>query len=254
MDHTTARIATCSVEQVAQLGAELSNRMRSASSLESAAQCFVQQLTIHFPSVILARVFATLPFSQLCEAERRFAVSIAGEMGLSPTTAILTLLGTAGTKADWNDRHLSRTHLAIPLLTREGIDDIPMVSRLLSDLRFRLSNESHDTAPFVTRAFANINGIFYVPDAGTTLDEKGRKIVPAAEFVREGAVRSVFGFGGSYVIQPMFVSTILFTQEYVPKQVAMNFLQLSSIFKAATTRFVTRGLLFDSQKAATRNG
>jgi hypothetical protein len=128
-----------------------------------------------------------------------------------------------------------------------------MVARLLRDLRYRLDGDAAP-APYVTRAFANANGLFYVPDASTTVDDKGRRIVPAADFVREHSVRTVFGFGGSYVIRPMFVSTIVFTQERLTKDAAMNFLQLSSAFKAGTTRFTNRGLLFDTEEPAWSNG
>jgi hypothetical protein len=249
-----ALIERSTYEDVERLAEELSLGLRSARSFENAAQGFAERLTAQFPSLVLARVFATVPHARLPGRERAFATSLAGEISLFPTSDVLTLFGTSGTRPAWNERRRSRDHLAIPLLNRGQIDEAPMISRLLSDLRFRLEPAASESAPFVTRAFANANGLFYVADAAATLDEKGRLVIPAAEFVRDHDVGTVFGFGGSYVIQPMFVSTILFTKERVTKQTAMHFLQLSSAFKGATSRFVTRGLLFETEHVACQNG
>jgi hypothetical protein len=250
-----ALIERSTYEDVERLAEELSPGLRSARSFESAAQGFAEQLIARFPSLVLARVFATVPHARLPGPERAVATSLAGEISLFPTSDVLTLFGTSGTRPAWNDRRRSRDHLAIPLLNRGQIDQAPMISRLLADLRFRLEEPpASESAPFVTRAFANANGLFYVADAGTTLDEKGRLVIPATEFVRDHDIGTVFGFGGSYVVQPMFVSTILFTKERVSKQSAMHFLQLSSAFKGATSRFVTRGLLFEHERVACQKG
>ncbi len=248
-----ALIERSTYDDVERFAEEVSAGLRSARSFESAAQLFAEQLTARFPSVVLARVFATVRHARLPPRESAFAASVAGHVSLFPTTEVLTLFGTAGARPAWNDRRRSHGHLAIPLLNRGQIDDAPMISRLLRDLRFRLDSDADETAPFVTRAFANANGLFYVHDAATTVDDQGRRVIPAAEFVREQGVGSVFGFGGSYVIQPMFVSAILFTKERIAKQTAMHFLQLSSTFKGATSRFIMRGLLFERDRVASQN-
>lgn len=248
-----AKIADSTYEDVERLAEEMSQGLRSCESLVAAAQRFAQHLTRKFPSIVLARVFGTVPYSRLPDAERDAANAAAGGVALFPGTDVLTLLGTAGTQPEWNDRHRSRAHLAIPLVSRAHVDAIPMVARLLSDLRYRLRDDE-DVSPFVTRAFANANGLFFVPDAAVTRDEKGRNVIPAQDFVLQHGVRSVLGFGGSYVILPMFVSTIAFTQEKITKQTAMNMLQLSSAFKAGTTRFVSRGRVFEGDPAVSSNG
>jgi hypothetical protein len=248
-----ALIARTTYEDVKRIGEEIMLGLRTAGSLEAAAQSFVTRLVRRFPSVALARVFGTVRLNRLPPDESAAAATAGGGIGLLPSTEVLTLLGTAGARPEWNDRHRSREHLAIPLVSRAHVDEIPMVARLLADLRYKLNDDANASA-FVTRAFANANGLFFVPDAATTRDEKGRNIVPATDFIRENEIRSVFGFGGSYVIQPMFVATILFTRERFTKSAAMNFLQLSSAFKAGTSRFVSRGLLFAGEDAARSNG
>ena len=227
-------------------------QLRAMPALEIAAQWFVRELRARFPSIVLARVFGTVPADRLPPAERAAADAAAG-VALFPRTDVLTLFATAGTQPAWNERHRSEAHLAIPLVSRAHVENIPMVSRLLSDLRYRHPGDPAP-APFVMRAFANANGLFYLPDAATALDERGRKVIPAADFVREHSIRSVFGFGGSYVIQPTFISTIVFTQESITKETAMHFLQLSSALKAGTARLVNRGLLFGGEGAARGNG
>jgi hypothetical protein len=52
----------------------------------------------------------------------------------------------------------------------------------------------------------------------------------------------------------MFVSTIVFTRESITKQTAMHFLQLSSAFKAGTTRFVRRGQIFGRDDTVSSRG
>lgn len=244
---TIARSTPADIDELAEI---LLAGLRAAASLSDAAEWFTAHLARHFPSIALIRVFTTTTFSRLPPLESDFARALAGSVALLPSTEILTLLGSAGTEPEWNGRRHSRGHLAIPLLDRARLAEIPMVSRLLDDLRFQLQSETADSVPFVTRAVANANGLFYVEDAATAVDAAGRKIISATDFVRNHRIHSVFGFGGSYVMKPMFVATIVFTQERITKQTAMQFMKLSSTFKAGTTRFMTRGQIFDAEERA----
>jgi hypothetical protein len=246
-----ALLASTTYESIEHMAQRLAVGLRSTRSLEAAAERFVGRLAEEFPSIVLARVFGTMPFSGLPPAERAAARVAADGLTLLPNTDTLTLFATVGARPQWNERRRSQAHLAIPLVSSAHVDNIPMVSRLLKDLRYRL-DDGEDATPFVTRALANANGLFYVPDAATTLDEKGRRVIPASDFVRDHAIQTVFGFGGAYAIHPMFVSAIVFTQESITKQTAMRFLQLSSVFKAGTARLVNRGLLFADEPAASR--
>jgi len=246
-----ALIALANYNDLELLSAQLAGGLRAASSLEGGAQWFAEQMAARFPSVVLARVFATLEFAQLPAPERDAARAAARENVLVPETDVLTLLGSAGRQPEWNDRRRSRQHRAIPLLGREQVEGIPMVSRLLRDLRYHHKPEPSEPTRLVTRAVANANGLFFVPHAATTVDERGRRVIPAAEFVAAHRVASVFGFGGAYLSQATFVATILFTTEVLRQENAMHFLRLSSAFKAATTRLVSRGLFFEPDAADT---
>jgi hypothetical protein len=103
-----------------------------------------------------------------------------------------------------------------------------------------------DTA-IVTQGFGSVAGVFYVEDARQERDAAGRLVIPAADFVNEYGVRTVFGFGGAYS-RGTFMATVLFTNERVPRVQAERFMRLASSFKAATLRLVMSGRIFVDPK------
>src|SRR5687767_10365372 len=87
-------------------------------SLEGAAQALTSALYAWFAeSVVLARVFATVPFGELPPANQAFVRSVAETRGadhrLREATLVLSLIGTAGVKPAWNDRRRSQGHAGI---------------------------------------------------------------------------------------------------------------------------------------------
>ncbi|GAC1305628.1 MAG: hypothetical protein NVSMB19_17220 [Vulcanimicrobiaceae bacterium] len=223
---------------------DVGDALRGAASFEAAAQRFAERLVQRFDTIVLARVFATVQYHQLPPDERRFVSSTSPDVTLLPSATVLTLFGTSGVRPAWNDRRQSSAHRALPLLDRRTIEEAPMLSRLLNDLQFALDGEAGKPAKFVTRAFANANGLCHIPDAGTTVDDAGRKVIPDGAFVREHALRTVVAFGGPFVVGRVFVATILFTTETISKEAAMHLVRLSSAFKSATTGVVQHGSLF----------
>jgi hypothetical protein len=114
-----------------------------AYCLTDAAQSFAAELLKEFASVVLARVFAVVPFERLPEVDaevaQRFAEKVGAARLLVPSTPVLSLLGTAGVGATWNDRLFSNEHLAIPLLSKELVEGAPMLAQLLADLKLDLA-------------------------------------------------------------------------------------------------------------------
>lgn len=223
--------------------------LKTASTLEEAAQRFASGLYHSFrESIVLARVFATIDLRQLPVREdafvRAFARSAGAEPQLEPSTTVLTLMGTDGIENAWKNRFDSQGHLATPLISEKFVGAIPMVSRLLQEIGFQPEWNAPSKTLFVTKALVSVNGIFFVADAENTRDELDRKIIPAADFVGRYRVHAVFGFGGSYLSQAMFVATIIFCRESLSRSDAMKFVPLISSFKAITTRLVKRSLLF----------
>lgn len=227
-------------------------------SLEAVTDVFASALYARFSaSIVLARVFATVELRRLPPPDRAFVERFAAANGVSDeltdATPVLSLLASRGVEEAWNDRLRSRDHLGIPLLSERFIGEIPMISRLLNEIGFTPAWRGSDPS-FVTKALANVNGIFYVGDARTAVDDRERTIIPAADFVERYGVRSVFGFGGAYLSRHVFISAIVFCRDEVARSQAMRFVPLIGSLKAATTRLVNRGAIFSAVPLPERVG
>lgn len=225
---------------------QLRKRLLGCSTLEVASQQFVDFLDENFAdSVALTRLYALLPFRLLSDGEQMVARQVAADASsgaLESTTPVLSLLGTRGTLPEWGDRRRSVGHRAIPLASASFTRSIPMVARMLSDLGAdidALSTPQLDTKLLI----GGFNGLFYVADAASALDEQGRRIIPAIDFVREHGVRTVFGMGGRYFGDEAVVA-IVFCRELVERYVAEHFALLIQQFKVSTTRIVGFGNIF----------
>lgn len=219
-------------------------RLQGARSLEDAATRYVEEIyTRYKPSVVLARVYATVPFRELPADDQAFVRRTFKNVAITPETVSLSLLGTRGVKPAWNARRESRGHLAIPLVDAAFIEGIPMIARLLAELGVdtRLFESSEQV--MARKLIGGFNGVFYVADAGVALDSKGRKIIPAVDFVKENGVKTVFGMGGIYMHGTMVVG-IVFTRESLQKTVAETFATTVSQLKIATERLVTERKIY----------
>lgn len=209
--------------------------------LTDAAQCLTSALAIEFPSVVLARVFAVLPFERLPEVDaevtQRFAEKAGAAELLVPTTPVLSLLGTSGIAPTWNNRAFSAGHLAIPLLSKELVEGAPMLAQLLADLKIDLA-VLDDARPIDSRRLVGgTNQRFYVQSAKTALDARGRFIIPARDFVAKHKIETVFGMAGTYV-DGMIVAAIIFTSEHLQALTVDRFPSIMANFRMATTNAV----------------
>jgi len=225
-------------------------RIEGATSLQSAAQRFCEQFYAAFSEfAVLVRVFATVPLEGLKLDDAEYVRTFAREAGrlelLGPETAILTLLGTYGIEPAWRARTTSRGHRAIPLLSDEFVGEIPMIARLLAELGFPKLHSGSAAWQFVRRVGGDA-GLFFVGDAPTTTDERGRRIIPSAEFVDRYGVRTVFGAGGAYEAAPIFLSAIVFCRRTLMRSDAEAFVPLVGQFKSHTTALVLRQAIFEN--------
>ena len=209
-----------------------------APSVEECAQHLARLFAETFSSVVLARLFAVLPFARLPAADRAFATRFAaGHPGLGPHTPVLSLLGSFGRLPNWCQRTSSENHLAIPLIDVEFVQGAPMLARLLADLEVNLAGLA-DGRPIVTRTMlGGRNKTFYVSDAQTATDETGRHIIPSAEFVATHRVRTVFGMGGAYE-DGTLATAILFTDELIERLTVDRYPSFISNFKMSTAHLV----------------
>ena len=235
--------------------AEVLDAMRpdvsSAATLEEAAQSVARRLHAELPaSTPLVRVYALVPHRELPEDVRAFVAGLAertdgGQSPLAATTPVLSLLGTYGSKPEWQDRKLSRGHKGIPLVSAAFVDAIPMMARLLRELGVELSWLDDAPEIMTRRLLGGFNGVFYVEDAKTVRDVKGRLVIPATDFVEAEGVRTVFGMGGFYPDGTMIVCTV-FTRERLPRPAVERFTSLISMLKGGTFPVVRERRFFAS--------
>jgi hypothetical protein len=234
---------------IEQLALEIDG-LRDRRELQGALQRFCELFYAAFPDTALIRVFGTVPMGRLGSREREFVHDLIARESrgfeLFEGDPILTLFGTRGIEPEWCDRKASRDHLAIPLSSEEFIAEIPMLSRLLSELGFTSIRARNGTWQFVSRLDASGDGLFFVGDARTATDERGRLIIPASDFVDRYGIRSVFGFGGEVATQSMMLAVIVFARTVLSREDAACFVPLFDRLRSATESMLQRQALFEA--------
>ncbi len=218
------------------------DELRASPSFEVSAQRYVQQIHAAFSGEIaLARMFMTIPFDDLPDDLRRSAWKVVEGQALAaqikPMTPVLTLLGSHGDEAQWCDRRSSRGHAAIPLCSNSFVDSIPMVARMLQEMGVDLGLKL-DTERYVKNLLGvGWVGLFYVEDARSARDDKGRRVIPSAEFVDTYNIRTVFGLGKVYA-NGAITAFIAFTTKVIPRAKVELLVPTVNLFKASTNELV----------------
>lgn len=232
-------IHEASWDDVQAMRARMEPLLAAAPTVASAAQQFADTLVTTFSSVVLARVFAVLPLRRLPDAERawaeRFAMLASRTVPLDPGTPVLTLLGSAGLQPGWAKRETSVGHLAIPLVDAQLVDGAPMIAELLTSLQVDVQKRPGGSVIELRRLAGGRDGRFYVADAQTSVDTRGRRIIAAEDFVAKHGVRTVFGMGGAY-LGGEIVAAIVFTNEPLASIEVDRFPSLIGTFKLATAK------------------
>ncbi len=242
------RIAEASASTVSDLWTQIQARVGNSQHLENAAQELATAVHSQFDeSVVIARVFVTVPFNALPESNKDFVRKLAESAGanedLKPGTPVLSLIGTHGQEEDWDDRRKSKGHVGIPLISSSFVGTIPMIARLLQELGVPLDwADSHDTE-IIVQTLGGAQGLFFVEDAGQATDQEGRKIIAAQDFVSSYDVKSVFGTGGVYPNGQMFV-VVVFCRDSFAKSEAEHFLALTQSFQGETTSLAGSAAIF----------
>jgi hypothetical protein len=222
---------------------------RGAAALEQAAQRFTDLLYGQLkPAIVLTRVFATVPFGELPAVNQRWVRDLAASaerpQPVDDQMLVLSLLGTSGVEASWNDRRSSTGHVGIPLASGAFIEAIPMMSRLLKQLGLGLDWIDHRDTVIVARTLGSSSGVFHVPDAATEVDAHGRKVIPAQDFVAAHGVKTVFGIGGAFMGTTTFMVAVVFCRETVDRSKAQAFMPLINRLKVSTVDLVRQGRIF----------
>ncbi len=224
-------------------------------ALEDCMQKFARLVYQGFQeSIVLARVFATVPFEELPVANQRFVKDLANKAGISALigarTPVLSLVGTYGVESTWQDRSQSKGHVGIPLVSGDFVDSIPMMSRLLKQLGFDLSWLAGRDLSIAKQLMGSISGVFYVEDASITTDNQGRRIISSQDFVDSYGIKTVFGMGGAYPSSETFITVILFTRDTISQKEAERYGVLVNGLKLATMDMNKPGGIFRDSPAA----
>lgn len=244
-----ALISNLSLKELVDLNQKLTGQLAGCTALEDAAQEYMSILYEALSeSIILARLFAAIPFEELPDPNKEFVRKLAQSTGISELikerTLVLSLLGSKGAKPEWNDRRNSQGHIGIPLASSDFIDRIPMMSRLLKQLGGGIDWIDANDTELVAKTFKDSSGVFFVRDASTEEDSKGRKIIAAQDFVEEEKVKTVFGIGGCYLGTSLFFTNIVFVREFLDKDIVERFMLQANKFKTATLKLVNKGKIF----------
>ncbi|MEK7867610.1 MAG: hypothetical protein AAB434_13095 [Planctomycetota bacterium] len=172
---------------------DLAPQIRQGGSIEQVSTLLCQ--TLHDRclkgaerSLVLSRVYLSLPYSSLDSGGAQFARETFG-IDPKPADLFLCLVGTWGDQEEWKDLRRSKGHRAIPL-NRETVTTVPMLARCFQqigfDLEVVLAGEKGIRLEGVSRSF----GLFHVEDA------QGSPYIPAQDgFVKPLGVRSALGCG-----------------------------------------------------------
>ena len=96
--------------------------------------------------ITLVRFFKTHSFGDLDQSLQESAQALAPDSQLKANTKCLILLATAGERSQWNDRHQSAGHRAIPLLSESAVSQNPDDCTARLSVRVRLiSRDQSDT-------------------------------------------------------------------------------------------------------------
>jgi hypothetical protein len=241
-------LSSLSREDVAKTKQNLDTRIAESNALDEASQVFTDTVYDRFKEdSALVRLYCTVAYDDLPDANKAFVHAIADDNGvtdrLSGETPILSLMGTTGKEDAWCDRKKSHGHIGIPMVSSAFVDTIPMVSRLLQQMGVGIDwVDTADLRSAVPGA-AQMSGFFYVPNAATEKDAKGRLVIPAQDFVSKYRIRTVCGVGATYSTGTM-AAAILFATRAVTIAATRHLQPLIDAFVSSTTAHVLNGDLF----------
>jgi hypothetical protein len=242
------RIEETTSTVVKQLWANVEPRLQESNCLEEAAQELATELHSHFQeSVVISRIFLTVPYGELPSSNKEFSKKLAESADVASemkgTTPVLSLIGTHGQEEDWCDRRKSKGHVGIPLISSSFVDAIPMISRLLKELGVPLEwIDSHDKG-IIIETVGHSAGLFFVENAAEATDSQDRKIIAAQDFVSAYDVKSVFGIGEAYEGGEMIV-IVVFCRDTFSRATAEHFLPLANLFLSQTASLVGATKIF----------
>ena len=234
------QLGRVSLVDMTHASAKLRKLGEGASSMEEAGQRIVRFLFESFAdaggarSCGLVRLYKTHSLGALPPELRQFATSAAPDASLGAQSRCLTLLASAGVEPAWNDRRTSSGHRAIPLVSIEALERLPMVAQLLVQLGVDVSRiVAGDPKLILDQGQRGFN-VFHVEEA------RKSPFIPAQDgFVVPYGIVSVLGFGGALPSGDLF-ALILFSRAHISRATAELFKPLALAIKLALLPFEGR--------------
>jgi len=238
------KIRELTLGNIFELSQVIKERCKRLLSLEEIAQEIVNTFCRVFvtdsgkSAFVLSRYFKSCIYEDLPEDIKIYIQHKEGKEEIPAQNRYLTLLGTSGDMEEWNCREGSKGHQALPLYDPQMVNDIPMLSALLTQIGFKISDIVRSDNSIIINKEEHEFGAFCVKEAG------GSEFIPAqAKFVEPFGIKSVFGFGGSYNTGQIY-AIIIFCREKIINETAKLFLSLNPAVKYVTLRHEMTGNIF----------
>ncbi|HEY9902446.1 MAG TPA: sensor histidine kinase, partial [Candidatus Sericytochromatia bacterium] len=199
-------------------------------------------------SCALVRLFKTHPYEDLEVELAEYARSMLDHYPPLPAMKCMTLLATVGEQTEWNSRHRSVGHKAIPLASESVVAQIPMISQLIRQLGLDIKTVINPGPDLLVEIEQRKYNVFYVPEA------IGNPYIPAQKsFVIPFGIKSVLGFGGLLPSGNLF-AIIMFLKVQIPHSTAQMFSTLALNVKTALLRFDRGSVFAQKDVSATAEG
>ncbi len=227
------------LSDMATCGAVLRRLGKNSRCMEDAATDIVRHLYENFidgesgaRAMALVRFFKTHSYRELDGEQREFADAILGNMSATAEMKCLTLLASAGENAEWNSRHNSHDHKAIPLPSEELVQQFPMISNLVKQFGLEISSLISPDPSCLADMEQTTYNVFCVPET------PGSPYVPAQEsFVIPYGIKSTLGFGGILPSGNLY-AVIMFSKVAISREMADLFKPLALAVKVSILPFI----------------
>ena len=118
-----------------------------------------------------------------------------------------------------------------------------MISRLLKDFGVPMDWIDNQDSEIIKKTMTGSSGLFFVDNASESVDNQGRKIIAAQDFVSSYGVKCVFGIGEVYTGGQILV-VVVFCRDSFSQEVAKQVLPLVSSWKDKTSSLVGTMTIF----------
>lgn len=225
------------LKDMVQCSLALRNASEDARSMEEVAQKIVDYFYTElitpedYPNCALVRFFKTHAYANLEPSIQQVVQQSLAQEKPNPELKCLALLASRGIEPEWNDRHQSTGHQAIPLSSADAIRRIPMIAQLVHQFGLNITEFLQPNPEHLLELSQKEYNVFFVSQA------LGNSWIPSQEnFVIPYGIKSVLAFGGILPDGELF-TVILFSRVAITRAIAEMFQPLSLSVKLAVLPF-----------------